>query len=145
MTCARCRKKMERDLARCPHCGMRNAASGTFQVSSVMISAGGSDRVYRSVDDVPARLRTRLLKSTNSPNSATILIADRRGRKEIARAVSKLPGPGRRRLARSVLETGAASETAAWLTPGRRAAIMAVLAVCCLVLIAFVFTHRWTR
>jgi len=137
---------MERELTRCPHCGQRNpAASGTFQVSSVLISAGGSDRVYRSVDDVPARLRTRLLKSTNSPNSATILIADRRGRREIARAVRRLPGPGRRRLARSVLAGDTASEPIAWLTAGRRAAIMAVIAFCCLALIAFVFTHRWTR
>jgi hypothetical protein len=136
---------MERELTKCPHCGQSNAAaSGTFQVSSVLISAGGSDRVYRSVDDVPARLRTRLLQSTNSPNSATILIADRRGRKEIARAVRKLPGPGRRRLARSVLAADTVSEPV-WLTPGRRSEIMAVIAFCCLVLIAFVFTHRWTR
>jgi hypothetical protein len=144
-TCTRCRKKMESEHSRCPHCGLRNpVASGTFQVSSVLISAGGSDRVYRSVDDVPARLRTRLLKSTNSPNSATILIADRRGRKEIARAVRKLPGPGRRRLARSVLGA-TAPDAIAWLTPGRRAGIMAVIAACCLALIVFVFTHRWVR
>ena len=38
-------------------------------------------------------LRTRLLKSTNGANSATILIADRRGRKEISRAMRKLPVP----------------------------------------------------
>jgi hypothetical protein len=146
MTCSRCRKKIESELTRCPHCGNRaTASSGTFQVSSVLISTGGSDRVYRSVDEVPAGLRTRLLKSTNSPNSATILIADRRGRKEIARAVRKLPGPGRRRLARAVLAADPSSEAIAWLTPGRRAAIMAVIAAICLALIAFVFTHRWNR
>ena len=33
------------------------ATSGTFQVSSVLISTGSSDRVYRSVDEVPSRLR----------------------------------------------------------------------------------------
>jgi hypothetical protein len=146
MTCSRCRKKIERELTRCPHCGNHTAVtSGTFQVSSVLISTGGSDRVYRSVDEVPAGLRTRLLKSTNSPNSATILIADRRGRKEIARAVRKLPGPNRRRLARAVLAADPSSEALAWLTPGRRAAIMAVIAALCLALIAFVFTHRWNR
>ena len=137
---------MERDLARCPHCGTRNPAkSGTFQVSSVLISAGGADRVYRSVEEVPAGLRSRLLKSTNSPNSATILIADRRGRKEIARAVRRLPGGGRRRLAKAVLGADPASTPIAWLTPGRRAAVMAVVAALCVALIAFVFTHRWTR
>jgi hypothetical protein len=29
------------------------------------------------------------------------------------------------------------------MTPGRRKAIMAVVAVVCLTLIALVFTHRW--
>lgn len=137
---------MERALTRCPHCGLRNpAGSGTFQVSSVLISTGGSDLVYRSVDDVPARLRTRLLKSTNSPNSATILIADRRGRKEIARAVRRLPVSAHRRLVRSMLSSAASAQSTVWLTPGRRAALMAVIAAACLALIAFVFTHRWAR
>jgi hypothetical protein len=120
-------------------------SSGTFQVSTVLISAGGSDQVYRSVDEVPARLRTRLLKSTNSANSATILIADRRGRKEIARAMRKLPGPAQRRLIRSVLSSEPAEGLAAWLTPARRAAIMAVIAACCLALIVLVFTHSWGK
>jgi hypothetical protein len=137
---------MERDVSRCPHCGLRNAGrSGTFQVSSVLISTGGSDHVYRSVDDVPARLRTRLLKSTNSPNSATILIADRRGRKEIARAMRKLPGTAHRRLVRSALGVDAASHPASWLTAPRRAAIMAVVAACCLILIAIAFTYSWSK
>jgi hypothetical protein len=136
---------MERELSRCPHCGLRNpAGSGTFQVSAVLISTSGSDRVYRSVDEVPARLRTRLLKSTNSPNSATILIADRRGRKEIAKAMRKLPGPAHRRLLRSVLSSAAAaSQPIAWLTPARRAAVMAAIALCCFVLIAIAFAHSW--
>jgi class 3 adenylate cyclase len=137
---------MERELPRCPHCGTRNpSGSGTFQVSAVLISTSSSDRVYRSVDDVPARLRTRLLKSTNSPNSATILIADRRGRKEIAKAMRKLPGPAHRRLLRSVLSSAAASQQIAWLTPARRAAVMAAIALCCLVLIAIAFTHSWVK
>jgi hypothetical protein len=136
---------MPRELSRCPHCGMRNpAASGTFQVSAVLISTSASDHVYRSVDEVPAALRTRLLKSTNSPNSATILIADRRGRKEIAKAMRKLPGPAHRRLLRSVLSAGVAPPVA-WLTPVRRAAIMAAIALCCFVLIAFAFNHAWGR
>jgi hypothetical protein len=138
---------MGRELSRCPHCGLRNpAGSGTFQVSAVLISTSGSDRVYRSVDEVPARLRTRLLKSTNSPNSATILIADRRGRKEIAKAMRKLPGPAHRRLLRSVLSSaGAASQPIAWLTPTRRAAVMAAIALCCFVLIAMAFAYSWAK
>jgi hypothetical protein len=102
---------------------------GTFQTSTVLISSGGSDLVYRSVDEVPPRLRTRLMRSTSSSNSGTILIADRRGRKEIARAMRKTPEPS----------TGLAS----WLTPRRRRAIVAFVFLCCLALIAAVFAHRW--
>jgi hypothetical protein len=46
----------------------------------------------RSLEDVPAALRTKLLESTNGLNSATILIADRKGKEELARAVRRLPG-----------------------------------------------------
>ena len=145
MTCGRCRKKLEREAARCPHCGQRNPGrSGTFQISSVLISAGGSDRVYRSVDEVPAGLRTRLLKSTNSANSATILIADRRGRKEIARAMRKLPGGSHRRLVRSVLATGS-SEQPSWLTPRRRRIVTSLIALCCAAFLVFAFTYSWTK
>src|ERR1700704_3477176 len=104
MTCSRCRKNFEPAAARCPHCGELNAeSSGLFQTSTVLISTNGADLVYRSVDEVPARLRTKLLRSTNGANSATILIADRRGRREIARAMRNLPGPAQRKLARAMV------------------------------------------
>src|SRR3954447_17775660 len=139
MTCNYCRKAFEQDDSRCPHCGQPNASkSGTFQTSTVLISASGADRVYRSVEEVPKRLRTRLLKSTNGANSATILIADRRGRKEISRAMRKLPGPAQRRLMHSILGSDVASGTIAWLTPRRRVAILTFIVMCCPALIAFV-------
>ena len=104
MTCHRCRKKLEGEETRCPHCGQQNPlSSGTFQTSTVLISTRGRDMVYRSVDEVPAPLRTKLLKSTNGAHSATILIADRRGRKEISKAMRKLPGPAQRRLRQTIL------------------------------------------
>ena len=144
MTCIHCRKTIQQEAARCPHCGrVSSTASGTFQTSTVLISAAGSERVYRSVDEVPKRLRTRLLKSTNGANSATILIADRRGRKEISRAMRKLPGPAQRRLMQSILGAESVSGAMAWLTPARRMAIMTFIALCCLALIGFVFIHRW--
>jgi CHASE2 domain-containing sensor protein len=83
------------------------------------------------------------LKSTNGANSATILIADRRGRKEISRAMRKLPGPAQRRVLHSILSAGATSGAIAWLTPKRRIAIMVFIALCCVALIGFVFMHRW--
>ena len=68
--CARCGREFQESAPCCPGCGERNpAAAGLFQTSSVLISAGGCDRVYRSIDDVPAVLRNRLLRSTNGRNA----------------------------------------------------------------------------
>ena len=114
-----------------------------FQSSTVLISAEGADKVYRSVEDVPFPLRHRLLKSTNSPNSATILIADRRGRQEITKAMRSLPGTGQRRLMQSLLSGAARPGNEGWLLPAWKKTILALVLVFTLALIAFVFTHRW--
>jgi hypothetical protein len=144
MTCKRCRKDYTADQARCPHCGEpKPDSTGLFQTSTVLISADGADLVYRSVDEVPAGLRTKLLKSTNGANSATILIADQRGRKEIAKAMRNLPGPAQRRLMHSILGSEAAVHALGWLTPARKRTIVAGIAVLTLALITLVFTHRW--
>ncbi len=74
----------------------------TVKTSTIFIAKGGRTRVYRSVDEVPAALRKELEVSTNSFNSATILIADRRGREEIIRALNGLPSTLRSRLASSL-------------------------------------------
>ena len=70
----------------------------TIKTSTIFIAKGGKTQVYRSVHDVPARLRKELEESTNGFNSATILIADRRGRQEILRALNGLPSGLRSRL-----------------------------------------------
>src|SRR6202035_1174646 len=62
----------------------------------------GPTQVYRSVSEIPDRLRKELEESTNSFNSATILIADRRGREEIVKALNGLPSSLRSRLANSL-------------------------------------------
>ncbi len=74
----------------------------TVKTSTIFIAKGGKTQVYRSVNDVPPRLRKELEESTNSFNSATILIADRRGREEIVRALNGLPSSLRTRLASSL-------------------------------------------
>jgi hypothetical protein len=141
MTCSRCRARYEDSVARCPRCGAANRkASGTFQVSTVLISTRVRDHIYRSVDEVPAPLRTQLLKSTHGANSATILIADNRGRKEIARAMRHLPGAAQRRLLRAMLTDGSPEGPLAWLTPARRRAIIAVVALLALAATGLVFT-----
>ena len=81
----------------------------TVKTSTIFIAKGGRTRVYRSVNEVPQRLRRELEESTNGFNSATILIADRRGREEILRALHGLPSGLRSRLASS-LHPGRPSE-----------------------------------
>ena len=83
----------------------------TVKTSTIFISKGGKTQVYRSVNEVPPRLRKQLEESTNSFNSATILIADRRGREEILRALNGLPSGLRTRLASSLASKPAAAPT----------------------------------
>jgi hypothetical protein len=93
MVCPRCRYSLEQDSSgRCPKCGMPYARSTSvvMKTSAVLIAAGGERQVYPSVSAVPAGLRKTLQDSTSGANSATILIADRRGKEEIAKALERV-------------------------------------------------------
>ena len=106
MQCQGCGRVFEaRDGRACPHCGAPCPvdSSGAVKNSLVMIAAGGTRAVYRSVEEVPEPLRAQLLRSTRGLNSATILIADRRGRDEITRAIRGLPQPVQTRLSKLIL------------------------------------------
>jgi hypothetical protein len=75
----------------CPECGvslMRNI-SGLMKTSAVLIAAGGEPEFYSSVKDVPEPLRTQLLETTASPNSGTIVIADRAGKEQLTQAMAR--------------------------------------------------------
>jgi len=76
----------------------------TLKSSTIFISVGNKTEVYRSVADVPPPLRKKLEQSTNSINSATILIADRKGKEEIVRAIRGLPSNLRSRISTAVQE-----------------------------------------
>jgi hypothetical protein len=94
-----------KDGQRCPNCGdpVKPRLAGMLKTSTILISADDTESVYLSVREVPEPLRKKLLHFTNSVNSRTILIADRRGRQEIARALRNLPGGSQRRLSNSLL------------------------------------------
>jgi len=141
--CSKCRRTFDEEESKCPHCGQANPdAAGLFQTSTVVISSGGAHMVYRSVDEVPVSLRSKLIKSTNGANSATILIADRRGRKQISRVMRSLPAGAQRRLMGSMRGPDPAGFLH-WLTPSRKRAILALLALLTLTLVGIVFGHRW--
>ena len=78
----------------------------TLKSSTIFISVGNKTEVYRNVEDVPPQLRKKLEQSTNSINSATILIADRKGKEEIVRAIRGLPSSLRSRLTTSLRSEG---------------------------------------
>jgi len=146
MTCRKCRKQFADGAEACPHCGARvTGASGVFQTSTVLISTERADRVYRSVDEVPARLRSRLLKTTNGSNSATILIADRKGRKEIDKAMRKLPASSQRRMVRSMLSGDRSVDPLAWLTPAVRKWIAVIVALLAVLVAVAVFAYKGYR
>jgi hypothetical protein len=89
MICPECNHKYSG--AGCPRCA---TSKGVVKTSTILISAGETRAVYRSVDEMPDSLKRQLLRSTNGPSSATIVIADRKGRKQVARAIRSLPVAG---------------------------------------------------
>ncbi len=104
--------------------------------------------VYRSMEEVPHPLRSKLLKSTNSANSATILIADRRGREEIARVMRSLghtPGVPHRRASRVSMRALLAGHTKpampARFTPRRKLVLLTMMLLLALGFIIVLFSH----
>ena len=146
MVCRVCQREYDGVQNRaCPHCAKANPAirSGAVKQSLVLIDHGRTRSVYGSVDEVPEPLRRKLVTSTTGLNSATILIADRRGRDEIGRAIRSLPAHMQGRLSRLILGSVAASTklpSGLSRTAARVAAVLLGGAASLLVWLAF--THR---
>ena len=146
MVCRRCQRRFDdRASGVCPHCGEANpaATSGIMKTSTILISDSRTDAVYRSVAEVPQRLRKRLLKYTSGMNSATILIADRRGKEELAKAIRRLPGNAQQKLLDAVFGQTSDAGLARFFRPYRRTALAAALAVLASAAIWLAVTHRW--
>jgi len=88
MRCGYCGKPYGRPVKVCPHCG-QDPGSGVFQTSTILIATEKGKSVYGSVAEVPPGLRTKLTKYTTGTNAGMVIIADRRGRQEIARALQR--------------------------------------------------------
>jgi hypothetical protein len=114
-----------------------------FRTSAVLISTAEADQVYHSVEEVPPPLRSQLLNSTNGSNSATILIADRRGRQEIARALENLPGPAQQTLMRSILGSAGAPGAGARNCRRKIVGLIVIAALLLLALAGLAFVRYW--
>lgn len=112
----------------------------TIKSSTIFISIGDKTSVYRSMDEVPAPLRKKLQESTNGINAATILIADRRGREEIVRAIQGLPNGVRDRIASSL--SGTAPRETRKRRLDWRTSLEVLLAVAVVLLIWLAFSYR---
>lgn len=93
----------------------------TVKTSTIFISVGPETKVYRSVDEVPPKLRRKLQETTTGLNAATILIADRKGREEIVKALRGSPSALRPRAAAAVRKATRRMDWRTWaeiLLPG---------------------------
>lgn len=61
--------------------------SDRIKTSTIFVTVGRHTHIYRSPDDMPEFIREKVQKTTSGANTCTILIADRRGREELARAI----------------------------------------------------------
>lgn len=91
MTCPKCHSEFEATGGVCPECGVSllRSISGVMKTSAVLIASGEDRGFYHSVQDVPEPLRTRLIQTTSSPNSGTIVIADRAGKEQLTQAMAR--------------------------------------------------------
>ena len=63
----------------------------TARSSTIFVATDAGTSVYRSMKDIPAPVRRKLQESMQGMHSATILIADKRGRQELIRALQGQP------------------------------------------------------
>ncbi len=84
---------------RLDHNGSGNMAVLTAKSSTIFVATDEGTSVYRSIKDIPGPLRRKLQDSMQGMHSATILIADKRGREELIRALQGRPSSVQCRLA----------------------------------------------
>lgn len=140
MACSRCGEPFNRNShSACPYCG--EPARIIMKSSMILIAAGGAKTVYRSLDEVPSKLKARLLESTSNRNAATILIADRSGRDEVAKVIRALPRPARRRLA-ALMNADISEPKSVRLTLPRLIAFLGIALSLVFTFLVFVYGYR---
>jgi hypothetical protein len=102
MTCPRCQIEYNAlHWGECPHCGLHDGSTlvdqsamprleGVLKTSTILISTDDGG-IFGSMDEVPERLRERLVACTSGANAATIFIADQGGRLRLPAALRTEP------------------------------------------------------
>jgi hypothetical protein len=85
MTCHRCSQTFHPGE---PHFCAPADREVLYKTSTVLITMGASDRIYRSINDAPKELQEQMEKAAMSCDSASIVIADRAGRDKIEDALN---------------------------------------------------------
>lgn len=91
----------------------------TYKTSTIFISTGRRTQVFRSMSDMPPDLRRQLRDNLAGPNCRTLIVADRRGREYVLRALQHPDLEGVRRHGISNLRrlgrSGWASAKSRWI------------------------------
>jgi len=102
------------------------------RVSTIVVGESDRTRVFHSLEEMPAELRKRLQKVVSSESSATLLIADERGRQEIMHKLEGGDSPLDSRLIESIIQQRRGLETPSqkirirWWRVGALALVMVV-------------------
>ncbi len=107
--------------------GSENMAVLTAKSSTIFVATGEGTSVYRSIKEIPGPLRRKLQESMQGMHSATILIADKRGREELIRALQGQPSNVRCRLV-DLHRSQQATEQTASVRPSKTAAPLGLAA-----------------
>lgn len=57
------------------------------KVSTIVVGSGNTVRTYRSTEEMPPAVQRQMDRALSGENSATLLIADERGRQEILKSL----------------------------------------------------------
>ena len=92
----------------------------TLRTFTIVVYNSNGSQLFRSKDDLPAELREQLESTMQSSNAATILLADRNGRQELAKALRGAPSALSDRYAPKAIAVGLTESTAELAAPSRK-------------------------
>jgi|SRR4051794_29367551 hypothetical protein len=61
----------------------------TYKTSTILVSMGRRMRVFKSIEEMPDGLKKRVTENMSGPNSRTLVVADRRGREYLLKALKR--------------------------------------------------------